>query len=169
MKHNNACTPEPSTHQDNDVFFDSHQYEQHEEFHDCLEEPTNQKAFHLSIDYQFLANIEKGSQSNVHYIITHQVDEMLTSLDWSQLIGEQEPFSTLAFAVTTSQKYHKLELLQPMLLYKPIEVIKKTLEATTQRATAVITYPLQHHHASRFPWNNRSRLQEEIATDTYFC
>ena len=72
-------------------------------------------------------------------------------------------------AVTTSQKYHKLEQIQPYLIYKPIEVIKRTLEATTQWATAIMTYPLQHHHASRFPWNNRSRLQEEVATDTYFC
>ena len=31
-----------------------------------------------------------------------------------------------------------------------------------------MTYPLQHHHASRFPWDNKSRLQEEVATDTYF-
>ena len=131
IKHKNACTPEPSTHQDNNVFFDSHQYEEHDKFHDCLEGPINQKAFHLSIDYQFIANKEKGSQSNVHYIRSHEVDEMLTSLDWSQLIREQETFSTLAFVVTTSQKYHKLEMLQPMLLYKPIEVIKKTLEAAT--------------------------------------
>ena len=58
------------------------------EFHDCLEEPINEKTFHLSIDYQFIANKEKGSQSNVHYIRTNEVDEMLISLDWSQLIGE---------------------------------------------------------------------------------
>ena len=111
LKHINACTPEPATHQDNDVFIDSYQCEQHKEFHDCLEEPINQKTFHLSIDYQFLANIEKGSQSNIQYVRTHQVDEMLTALDWSQLIGEQEPFSTLAFVVSTSQKYHTLEFL----------------------------------------------------------
>ena len=126
MKHNNSCTPEPVTHQDNDVFFDSYQYEQHEEFYDCLEEPINQKAFHLFIDYQFLANNERGSQSSAHYTRTYQVDEMLKALDWSQLVGEQESFSTLAFSVTTSKKYHKLELLQSMFLYKPIEVIKKS-------------------------------------------
>ena len=148
IKYTNACTPEPATHQDNDVFFDSYQYEQHEDFYDCLEESINQKFFHLSIDYQFLTNNEKGSLRNVHYIRTYQVDEMLTALDWSQLIGEQEPFSTLAFAVTTSQKYHKLESLKPMLLYKPIEVIKKTLEATKKWKTAVNTCPLQHHHTS---------------------
>ena len=93
---------------------------------------------------------------------------MLTALEWIQLIGEHEPCSTLAMAVTTSQKYQKLELIHSMFLYKPIEVIKKTLEATTQWATAIVIYLLQHHHASRFPWNNISRLQEEVATDTYF-
>ena len=94
---------------------------------------------------------------------------MLNALDWVELIEEHEPFSTLAYAVTTSQKLQKLELLQLMLLYKPIEVIKRTLEATTQWATDLITYPIKHHHTSHFPWNNKSRLQEEVDTDTYFC
>ena len=48
IKHNNTCTLEPSTHQEDVVFFDSHQYEEQDEFHDCLEEQINEKAFHLS-------------------------------------------------------------------------------------------------------------------------
>lgn len=147
------------------MFYDCKQ----DNFHDCIDQPVHSKAFHLAIDYQYLGNNEKGSQCKVQYIRSHEVDDMLNALDWVELIGEHEPFSTLACAVTTSQKLHKLELLQPMLLYKPIEVIKRTLETTTQWATALVTYPLQHHHASRFPWSNKSRLQEEIATDTYFC
>ncbi len=27
---------------------------------------------------------------------------------------------------------------------------------------------MKKHHTSRFPWHNRSRLQEEVAIDTYF-
>lgn len=169
IKYANASSTEINNQQKEDNFFDCSQVETYEEFHDCLEEPYNQKSFHLPIDYQYLSHKGKGSQSNVKFLKSYQVDETLTDLEWSQLIGEQMPFNTLAFAVTISQKYHKLEQLQPMILYKPIEVIKKILEATTQWATVIITYPLQHHHASRFPWNNKSKLQEEVATDTYFC
>ena len=120
------------------IFYDCEQ----NTFHECNDQLVHSKAFYLSIDYQFLGTNEKGSQCKLQYTRTHEVDEMLNALDWAQLIGEHEPFSTLACAVTTSQKYHKLELLQPMLLFKPIEVIKKTLEATTQWATAIVTYPL---------------------------
>ena len=28
---------------------------------------------------------------------------------------------------------------------------------------------MQDHHKSRFPWDNRRRLQEDVAMDTYFC
>ena len=127
IKRINACFIESNQIENNeeDTFFDCSQDENHCEFHDCLEEPLNHKAFHLSVDYQYLANKVRGSQNKVKFLRTYQVDELLTALEWSQLIGEQEPFSTLAMAVTTSQKYHKLEQIQPYLIYKPIEVIKK--------------------------------------------
>ena len=67
---------------------------------------------------------------------------MLNDLDCAQLIRKHELFSTLACAVTTSQKYDKLELFQPMLLYNPIDVIKKPLEATIHLEKAIATYPL---------------------------
>lgn len=119
IKHASACTPELlllQTNVNNDVFFDSNQYEQHEELFDYMKKSINQYDFHLFIDYQFIANIVKGSQHNIQYLRTYQVDKMITALDWLQLIDEQESFNTLAFGVTTAQKYHKLELLQPMLL-----------------------------------------------------
>ena len=32
----------------------------------------------------------------------------------------------------------------------------------------MIKFPMQKHHVSRFPWNNRHRLREEVAMDTIF-
>ena len=62
----------------------------------------------------------------------------------------------------------KLEALQPSLAWKPLNIIKKTLENTTQWGRMICQYPLKKHHVSRFPWNNRNRLREEVAMDTIF-
>ena len=80
-------------------------------YHDCLNQSTHSKAFHLSIDYQYLANNIKESQCKVQCIRSHEVDDMLHAVDLVELIGEHEPFNTLACAVTTSQKLQKFELL----------------------------------------------------------
>ena len=61
-----------------------------------------------------------------------------------------------------------LEALQPQLAWKPLQVIKKTLEATTQWATNICSYPLKDHNIARFPWNNQSRLKEDVAMDSVF-
>ena len=135
------------------------------QFFDCQE---NTKPFHLSIDYQILGEHVQGEQSRVMHIKQHKVNDFLEDMDWNQLIGKQETFSTLAFAVSASNKFQRLEALQPMLAWKPLEVIKRTLEVTTQWAKPVNHYPMKNHHSSRFPWHNISRLQEEVATDTYF-
>ena len=53
-------------------------------------------------------------------------------------------------------------------LYRPKEVIRKTLENSTQLARAQINYPLKRHIRSRFQMLCRPRLNEVVATDTYF-
>ena len=37
-----------------------------------------------------------------------------------------------------------------------------------QWARTTTQYPMKKHHISRFPWNNRRRLREEVAMDTIF-
>ena len=61
-----------------------------------------------------------------------------------------------------------MEELQPALAWKPLEVIKRTLDATTQWATQKYQFPMKNHYQSRFPWDNRHRLLEEVGMDTYF-
>ena len=60
------------------------------------------------------------------------------------------------------------EQLSPYFLYRPRHVIKKTLENTTQLASAIIHQPLQRHVKSRFQMLRLPRLMEVLATDTYF-
>ena len=101
-------------------------------------------------------------------------------MDFEEMTGRNHGFDTLVHAVSTSEKIQKahpittlektskLEYLQPFFAYKPLEVIKKTLENTTQWAKTIAQYPMRKHHISRVPWNNRKRLREEVATDTIF-
>ena len=47
-------------------------------------------------------------------------------------------------------------------------MIRQTLLATTQHATNVVRLPLRRHYKSRFPALRVRRLDEDIATDTFF-
>ena len=53
-------------------------------------------------------------------------------------------------------------------LYRSKQVIKKTLDNTTQLAKATIDSPLRRHLKSRFLMLRHNRLNEVISTDTYF-
>ena len=58
--------------------------------------------------------------------------------------------------------------LQKCFLNKPIKVIKNTIRATTQFATNIASFPLKRHFKSRFPALNVRRINEPVATDTFF-
>ena len=53
-------------------------------------------------------------------------------------------------------------------LYQPKQVIQKTLENKTQLAKAVVSTLLRRHLKSRFLMLRHPRLNEVVATDTYF-
>ena len=61
------------------------------------------------------------------------------------------------------------EKLLPYFLYRPKNVIRKTLENTTQLAKAVINTPLKRHLKSRLLMLRHPRFNEVVATDTYFA
>jgi len=60
------------------------------------------------------------------------------------------------------------EKLSPYFLFRPNEIISKTLENTTQLAKATIHSPMRRHMRSRFQQLRKPRLNEIVATDTYF-
>ena len=53
--------------------------------------------------------------------------------------------------------------------WKPIAVIHDTFAATTQYAKQALRLPLRRHFKSRFPALNVQRLDEVVATDTFFA
>jgi len=159
-------------------------------FFDAKETPKPGKVMHLSIDYQTIGKWEKGEQSRVCFMSSEDVSELIADMDWNQLTGKHMSYNTMVSAMqtterlkqlekkqqipaliwkaTTAEENRKLEALQPRLAWKPLEVIKKTLENTTQWGRMICQYPMKKHHVSRFPWNNRHRLREEVAMDTIF-
>jgi hypothetical protein len=60
------------------------------------------------------------------------------------------------------------ERLSPYFAFRPHGVIQHTLRQTTQLAKSTIHYPMGRHLKSRFQMLRHKRLNEVIATDTYF-
>ena len=129
------------------------------------------KAFHLTIDYDSF----KTARDKEHCLIRDAaVNQSLQDMTWEVIYGyipSKTTFDTYAFAVCAVHRYRDngLEQLQPNFTFRPLEVIKKTLENTTQLAKAIVNAPRTHHLASRFKWLSRFHLRETICTDTIFA
>jgi len=68
------------------------------------------KAFNLSIDYTM-------------FLQEPEIDHFLDTLDDGELLGHNEPFDTLAFAIHAKATIPDAESLQPYLAWRPLEVI----------------------------------------------
>ena len=77
------------------------------------------------------------------------------------------PILKSKYTTSVPNKQH-LTRLEKYFAYRPPEIIKKTLERTTQLAKAVIRFPLRRHMKARFRQLRWPRLNEVVATDTYF-
>jgi len=83
---------------------------------------------------------------------------------------------TQAMPVHTDPHYSKAlpsnidyERLSPYFAFRPHDVIQNTLRQTTQLAKSTIHHPMRRHLKSRFQMLRHKRLNEVIATDTYFA
>jgi len=124
---------------------------------DCINERTRcRKAFHLTMDFST-------------FVCNAQVDSFLDDLDHTELLGYHEPFDTYAFAMQAWATIKDAEALQPFLAWRPLEVIQRTLENTTQLACICYDHALQMHHKPWFPWLNQNCLHETVATNTMFA
>jgi hypothetical protein len=61
------------------------------------------------------------------------------------------------------------EKLSPYFAFRPHDIIQYTLRQTTQLAKSTIHYPMRCHLKSWFQMLRHKRLNEVIATDTYFA
>ena len=77
-------------------------------------------------------------------------------------------------AAYRGQLHHRLnarkqkpEIFRPFLGFRTVEIIKKTLENTTQLAQMVLKTPLQKHYKARFPRLNEPRCDEMVSVDCF--
>jgi len=75
----------------------------------------------------------------------------------------------LAFTIRTKSTIKEAEQLQPYLAWRPLEVIRRTLENTTQLAQIRLRTPMHDHTKPWYPWLNRPQLHKTVATNTMFA
>ena len=73
-----------------------------------------------------------------------------------------------AFVVQTAATHKEASSLQPYLGWRPLEVIRRTLENTTQLAMQQVHTPMKRHVQSNAEFLNKPRLHETVETDTMF-
>ena len=95
----------------------------------------------------------------------HNDDEIvLDHEDTIDYLTSERYFDAMSQEVKRKEiDYNKL---QPCLGYAPIDVIKRTIETTTQFARNIVRLPFRQHFKSRFPALNVRRRNEPVATDT---
>ena len=107
-----------------------------------------------------------------HLQIPHE--EMVDATDHT-LSTMQDDQPLLDTHVLATASWHKViyqdidpRSLRPYLGWRPLKVVKKTLERTTQMAKMIIRHPMRRHVKSRFPHLNVTRIDEPISTDPIF-
>ena len=108
------------------------------------------------------------------------INDFLHSLSDRELLGYNEPFDAFAYHtedcirhVHAHFMHTKAQALdaakyQQYLGFRPLEVIRHTLENTTQMAKLATGIPMRRHLQALFPFLNRKRISETVATDTFF-
>jgi hypothetical protein len=125
-------------------------------------------AFHLTMD------MEKWEAVDVPFMRQSDVDSFIDELRYEDLIGfdpdaEKKKYS-FAFAFKAIHRFKKqdLELTSQYMGYRPLEIVKRTLQNTTQLAKTVIHHPIQRHRQSCFKHLKFPTLGEVVAMDTYY-
>lgn len=86
------------------------------------------------------------------------IDTLITAVRRSRTILEQ----------MVTKHVPKFEQLRPNFGWISAERIKATLAATTQFGRTVVRFPFRMHFKTRFPAANVDRLNDAVATDTFF-
>ena len=90
--------------------------------------------------------------------------------DYGELMPEARTSNQTSRTVprVVQPKQHDFVRLKPNFAFVPDDRIRQTIENTTQYARADTRLPLRRHFKTRFPAANINRLNEIVATDTFF-
>ena len=81
---------------------------------------------------------------------------------FGELLGRE------AQAQVVNKHTPNLDAMRPFFGWTPLDRIQRTLDVTTQFARADSRLPMRKHFKTRFPAANVSRLDDVVATDTFF-
>ena len=97
----------------------------------------------------------------------------LTGFEHDHKEDVTEHFDSHRFAVGTWRHVKDQDidpkLVQPYLAFRALEVVKKTLEKTTQLGKMIVCYPLRRHVCACFGHLNAKCLEEIVSTATVFA
>jgi hypothetical protein len=130
-----------------------------ESYNTCLDPTTRTQplSFYDPSDLQ-INHIQGKSAHLVFHVDTVQK----TNIDNSILVNADPHYSK---ALLSKIDY---EILSPYFAFIPHDVIQHILRQATQLAKSTVHYPMRRHLKSRFQILRHKRLNEVIATDTYF-
>ena len=100
-------------------------------------------------------------------IASYPMIEITSDIPWNPE-GLEDENSRMIHELKIKQEGPNLDLLGPCLGWKPTEIVKKTLEATTQYVKNSLRIPMRRHFKTRNRANYVRRLRETICTDTFF-
>src|SRR5687767_2135247 len=89
-------------------------------------------------------------------------------VDPTSSMHETQVYATSTWHRVIHQNIDPMHL-RPYLGWRPLPIIKKTLENTTQMARMIIRHPLRRHVKARFPHMNVTRIDETVSTDPLFA
>ena len=118
----------------------------------------------LDLEWETLSPVQENKDP-VNLDQEESMEELLRALHYLKLF-QCTGAKIYANQVTPKDnEYHKY---QSFLGLKPVEVIKRTFEATTQFAAVCFSPPICRHYKSQFPTCNKPRLREMFCTNAWF-
>jgi hypothetical protein len=106
------------------------------------------RAFHLTLD----GSIKIPSES---------VDHFLMTLSHEELRGNNNVFDSLTY-ISRAAIIDRAKDYVEYLGYRPVNIIRKTLENTSQLAHAILQFPMRRHVKARFPWLNCNHYEKPL-------
>ena len=116
---------------------------------------------------QYTKNWERTTPKDCNYILATGDGQFISQSLQDQFLLDRVTKYRRVFLSSTKITVQDARKWQPFLGCRPLEVIRHTLNNTTQLAMTSQVSGMRRHVQSRYPFLNRKRLNETVATDTF--
>ena len=114
------------------------------------------KTFDEACDYMFRSNEHQLCFFGAESFVKHDLDDVIQSF-------------VSCNKITTNANKSEYGSMQPLFNWMPLDVIKKTMQPSTQHDSAPASYLMKKTHLSPFHDLNIKRRSEPVATCTIYC